>query len=80
MRESAFKWVLTKCQDAFQLRHKTLELTMKLFDVYENKISADCAGRDSKNVLPEKTLLILDLLTILYMTAKYEEIYPPALS
>jgi len=53
---------------------------MKLFDVYENKISADCAGRDSKNVLPEKTLLILDLLTILYMTAKYEEIYPPALS
>ena len=71
MRKNAFNWLLSKCQDAFQLKHRTLELTMKLFDVYEHIATEKDSNRICENIFPEKGQVILDLLTVLYMAAKY---------
>lgn len=71
MREHLFKWVIAKCRLTLELRGSTIEHCMALFDYFIEK-----QGTFVKN-LDEGQLV---LLACLFISSKYQEIYPPSIT
>lgn len=71
MREHLFKWAIAKCRLILELRVSTIEHCMALFDTYIEK-----KGCFVKN-LEDGQLVIL---ACLFISSKYQEIYPPSVS
>lgn len=71
MREHLFKWTIAKCRLILELRVSTIEHCMALFDIFIDK-----QGYFVKN-LDEGQLLVL---ACLFISSKYQEIYPPSVS
>lgn len=71
MREHLFKWAIAKCQLILELRVSTIEHCMALFDYFIDK--QGCFVRS----LDEGQLVIL---ACLFISSKYQEIYPPSIT
>ena len=71
MREHLFKWAIAKCRLILELRVSTIEHCMALFDTYVEK-----KGCFVKNLEDGQ----LTILACLFISSKYQEIYPPSVS
>ena len=67
-REVLLKWLIAHCKPTLELRDCTVEHCIRLFDLYCARNA--CMKSDFEDAQ-------LDLLACLFISAKYEEIYPP---
>lgn len=71
MREYLFKWVVAKCRLALELKVCTIEHCLKLFDLFIKHKGRFVSSLDEAK---------LTLLTCLFISCKYQEIYPPSIT
>jgi hypothetical protein len=62
----------------FYLMSRTLEHAIKLLDIYYGKCAANKFNFKGQ-IYPEKEALLTDFVTAIFMTSKYNEVYPPIL-
>lgn len=71
MREFLFKWVVAKCRLTLDLKVSTIEHCLKLFDLFIKQKGRFVSSLDEAK---------LTLLTCLFISCKYQEIYPPSIT
>jgi hypothetical protein len=80
-RMKIFEWMIRDVRPVLNLNLRTIEHSMKLMDIYEckkdEKINNTKSQNKNKNVYPTNDELILDIVTCLHISCKYNEIYPP---
>jgi hypothetical protein len=71
MREQLLRWLVTKCKLTLELRAATVEHCIRVFDLYVSKRDGFMLTLDEAQ---------LHLLTCLFISCKYQEIYPPSVT
>jgi hypothetical protein len=83
------EWAVVAGWDTLELKWKTVELAMRMFDYYlylfeaEKEKTKSSKGQKAKKVphlLDNLDACKLTMITILFSCSKYNEIYPPCLS
>ena len=64
----------------FYLKTRSLEHAIKLLDIHLSKKVTDLNPSHKASIYPHIDALPIELLACLFMTCKYNEIYPPALN